>query len=166
MKGAKRVLLQLYCSSEHPIIMQEFDHIHAFVHEMGDDVEVQWGVSLDETLGENVRVTLIATGFEVSDIPGLDDAVGKKTLDEAIERFYGESNPVESTQGKTDEPQNAAPTPVQEGDIVINLEDDLLQPSPTIEFNPAVDFAQVPATELPKQEGNRSGIAGWMRGRR
>ncbi len=166
VKGAKRVLLQLYCSSEHPIIMQEFDHIHAFVHEMGDDVEVQWGVSLDETLGENVRVTLIATGFEVSDIPGLDDAVGKKTLDEAIERFYGESNPVDSTQGKTDEPQNAAPTPVQEGDIVINLEDDLLQPSPTIEFNPAVDFAQVPATELPKQEGNRSGIAGWMRGRR
>ena len=44
VKGAKRILLQLYCSTEHPIIMQEMDHIHTFVREVGDDVEVQWGV--------------------------------------------------------------------------------------------------------------------------
>ncbi len=165
VKGAKRVLLQLYCSSEHPIIMQEFDHIHAFVHAMGDEVEVQWGVSLDENLGEKVRVTLIATGFEVSDIPGLDDAVGKKTVDQAIEKFYGESNAGETIEDTQEEPV-AAPTEeptIQDSDVIINLDEDLLPSTPIADNHPR------PVTPEPTREDatwSRSGIAGWMRGRR
>ncbi|MEE0920946.1 MAG: cell division protein FtsZ [Paludibacteraceae bacterium] len=165
VKGAKRVLLQLYCSSEHPIIMQEFDHIHAFVHAMGDEVEVQWGVSLDENLGEKVRVTLIATGFEVSDIPGLDDAVGKKTVDQAIEKFYGESNAGETIEDTPEEPV-AAPTEeltIQDSDVIINLDEDLLPSTPIADNHPR------PVTPEPTREDatwSRSGIAGWMRGRR
>ena len=165
VKGAKRVLLQLYCSSEHPIIMQEFDHIHAFVHAMGDEVEVQWGVSLDENLGEKVRVTLIATGFEVSDIPGLDDAVGKKTVDQAIEKFYGESNAGEAIEDTPEEPV-AAPTEeptIQDSDVIINLDEDLLPSTPIADNHPR------PVTPEPTREDatwSRSGIAGWMRGRR
>ena len=37
---------------------------NAFVSEIGEDVEVQWGASLDENLEDKVRVTIIATGFE------------------------------------------------------------------------------------------------------
>ena len=165
VKGAKRVLLQLYCSSEHPIIMQEFDHIHAFVHAMGDEVEVQWGVSLDENLGEKVRVTLIATGFEVSDIPGLDDAVGKKTVDQAIEKFYGESNAGETIEDTPEEPV-AAPTEeptIQDSDVIINLDEDLLPSTPIADNHPR------PVAPEPTREDatwSRSGIAGWMRGRR
>jgi cell division protein FtsZ len=165
VKGAKRVLLQLYCSSEHPIIMQEFDHIHAFVHAMGDEVEVQWGVSLDENLGEKVRVTLIATGFEVSDIPGLDDAVGKKTVDQAIEKFYGESNAGETIEDTPEEPV-AAPTEeltIQDSDVIINLDEDLLPSTPIADNHPR------PVVPEPTREDatwSRSGIAGWMRGRR
>lgn len=165
VKGAKRVLLQLYCSSEHPIIMQEFDHIHAFVHAMGDEVEVQWGVSLDENLGEKVRVTLIATGFEVSDIPGLDDAVGKKTVDQAIEKFYGESNAGETIEDTPEEPATAPteePT-IQDSDVIINLDEDLLPSTPIADNHPR------PVTPEPTREDatwSRSGIAGWMRGRR
>ena len=165
VKGAKRVLLQLYCSSEHPIIMQEFDHIHAFVHAMGDEVEVQWGVSLDENLGEKVRVTLIATGFEVSDIPGLDDAVGKKTVDQAIEKFYGESNAGETIEDTSEEPV-AAPTEeptIQDSDVIINLDEDLLPSTPIADNHPR------PVVPEPTREDatwSRSGIAGWMRGRR
>lgn len=68
--GAKRILLQFYCSTEHVIQMQEIDQINAFLKEVGDDVEVQWGASLDETLGDAVRVTIIATGYEVYDYIG------------------------------------------------------------------------------------------------
>ncbi len=70
--GAKRILLQFYCSTEHIIQMQEIDQINAFLKEVGDDVEVQWGASLDEDLGEAVRVTIIATGYEVYDYIGED----------------------------------------------------------------------------------------------
>jgi len=60
--GAERILLQFYCSTEHAIVMEEIDQINEFVQEVGDDIEVQWGASIDESLGEDVRVTVIATG--------------------------------------------------------------------------------------------------------
>jgi cell division GTPase FtsZ len=165
VKGAKRVLLQLYCSSEHPIIMQEFDHIHAFVREMGNDVEVQWGVSLDESLGENVRVTLIATGFEVSDIPGLDDAVGKKTVDEAIDSFYKDaaSHPASATEEAEKTPK-PAPNVLQDGELIIDLDDNLVGEK-AVEFVPTITPERETNNDLAKQTG-RPGIAGWMRGRR
>lgn len=169
VKGAKRILLQLYCSTEHPIIMQEMDHIHAFVHEVGEDVEVQWGVSLDETLGEKVRVTLIATGYDVSDIPGLNDAVGKKTVDEAIDSFYGEKTASEE-ETQEQEPveeqlvatEQSPMTEMQDGDIVISLDDDIelhiADPKPVSQpvVTPRVD----------ESKRGLSNIAGWMRGRR
>jgi cell division protein FtsZ len=36
---------------------------------MGDDIEVIWGVTFDDTLGEKVKVTLLATGSEMSVVP-------------------------------------------------------------------------------------------------
>lgn len=65
--GAKRILLQFYCSTEHAIEMQEIDQINTFIKEVGDEVEVQWGASIDDALGDAVRVTIIATGYEVYD---------------------------------------------------------------------------------------------------
>lgn len=172
VSGAKRILLQLYCSTEHPIIMQELDHIHDFVQAVGEEVEVQWGVSLDETLGEKVRVTLIATGYEVSDIPGLDDAVGKKTVDEAIKSFYEdkvETEPVaeEAKEEEVKEPVVVEPEvteEVQDGDVVIELDDDISSPSPVLEFTLPTTPVAKPADDA-KRNG-LSGLASWMRGRR
>lgn len=172
VEGAKRILLQLYCSTEHPIIMQELDHIHAFVQAVGEDVEVQWGVSLDETLGEKVRVTLIATGYEVSDIPGLDDAVGKKTVDEAIEIHYGD-NAVETPKEEPAPVAVAEPVVPQDGDIIIDLDVDDDPLSPTIEFTfdtpvPKPNANPTPAPLKAEEDSKRTGISGladWMRRR-
>lgn len=86
--GAERILLQFYCSTEHAIVMQEIDQINAFVQEVGDDIEVQWGASIDESLGEEVRVTVIATGYKVDGLPSEEAEEGKKTITEAIEDNY------------------------------------------------------------------------------
>ena len=86
--GAERILLQFYCSTEHAIVMEEIDQINEFVQEVGDDIEVQWGASIDETLGEEVRVTVIATGYKVDGLPSEDAEEGKKTITEAIEDNY------------------------------------------------------------------------------
>lgn len=88
--GAKRLLLQFYCSTEHAIQMSEIDQINNFVKEIGDSVEVQWGAAIDEELGEDVRVTIIATGYEVNGLPTLDEEEGGKTIDEAIQDNYQE----------------------------------------------------------------------------
>lgn len=91
--GAERILLQFYCSTEHAIVMQEIDQINEFVQEVGDDIEVQWGASLDESLGEDVRVTIIATGYKVDGLPTEEAEEGKKTIDEAIEENYPPQTP-------------------------------------------------------------------------
>ncbi len=88
--GAKRILLQFYCSKEHAVVMDEFDQINRFVDEVGDEVEVQWGISIDDSLGEAVRVTIIATGYAVSDIPSLQDEAGRVSVDDAMESNYGD----------------------------------------------------------------------------
>jgi cell division protein FtsZ len=165
--GAKRMLLQLYCSEEHFIVASEMDQVHAFVHEMGEEVEVQWGISIDDKLGDKVRVTIIATGYDVSDIPGLDDAVGKKTVDEAIKDFYPEQDqpqkPTTPVADPTADPTTADfPTvEIQSGEIVITLEDDLPieQPLPNTQAEPT------PSKPTPSQSSGLSGLAGWMRGR-
>ena len=160
VRGATRLLLQIYTTKENALIMSEIDQIHAFVSEIGEDVEVQWGASIDETLEENVRVTIIATGFEVSNIPGLDDVVGKKTVDEAIKIHYEdtqvESNPQNEDVKETVEEKEAIPVvsnpqPIvhESSDIVIDFGDDL----------------DAPAASDNSQSG-LGGFAGWMRGRR
>lgn len=160
--GAERMLLQLYCSQENPIITSEMDQVHAFVREMGDDVEVQWGISIDDTLGDKVRVTVIATGYEVSDIPGLDDAVGKKTVDEAIEIHYGEKKEEIDVSEATEPPVITPKVEIQSGDVVISLDDDEL----VIEsYKDEPKVKPQPSTIENKGTG-LSGIAGWMRGRR
>ena len=167
--GAQRMLLQLYCSHENSIVASEMEQLHTFVNEMGDDVEVQWGISFDDKLADKVRVTVIATGYEVSDIPGLDDAVGKKTVDEAIDTFYPESRKEESSETPEPEetPQPVAPEPVvlQEGDMVIDLEMDMEMPAPKPEAQRSI-FTLPPAAKPESANTRLSGIASWMRGRR
>ena len=170
--GAKRMLLQLYCSEEHFIVASEMDQVHAFVHEMGDEVEVQWGISIDDKLGDKVRVTVIATGYEVSDIPGLDDAVGKKTVDQAIEDYYRDSKPAGSTNEpaedeKAKEPNTLFPAlEIQSGgEIIINLEDDITMDvsAPAPASRPVAPAAS--RTESTTSTERAGGFAGWMRGR-
>ena len=162
VRGATRLLLQIYTTTEHALIMSEIDQIHTFVSEIGEDVEVQWGASLDETLEDKVRVTIIATGFEVSNIPGLDDVVGKKTVEEAIKIHYEDAKTIEPAEEEVvpandtpaqvaEAPSQMTPQPVvhENGDIVLDFGDD---------FDPS-EPADNPSTGL-------GGFAGWMRGRR
>ena len=82
VRGAKRVLLQLYCSTEHAIEVEETDELHEFINKVGDEVEVQWGIAIDEELGEKVRITIIATGYDVSEIPTLTAEGIERAIDD------------------------------------------------------------------------------------
>ena len=87
VKGAKKVLLSLYCSHSNEIKMEEITQIHDFMAKVGEDVTVIWGASFDDELGDEVKITLIATGFDVKDIPGMPSGLVKKrkTTDERPE---------------------------------------------------------------------------------
>jgi cell division protein FtsZ len=77
VSGARKILLSLYCSDTHQIRMEEVEQIQEFMLTVGENVQVIWGASFDNSLGEKVKITLIATGFDVSDIPGMPVKIEK-----------------------------------------------------------------------------------------
>jgi cell division protein FtsZ len=77
VSGASKILLSLYCSTTDQIRMEEVEQIHEFMSKVGENVQVIWGASFDDELKENVKITLIATGFDVSDIPGMPVTIAK-----------------------------------------------------------------------------------------
>ncbi|OYU95832.1 MAG: cell division protein FtsZ [Bacteroidetes bacterium B1(2017)] len=66
IQGAKNILLNVSSASgEHELLMSEFGEINNYIQEeSGFTAEMIIGTSYDETLGDNISVTLIATGFE------------------------------------------------------------------------------------------------------
>ncbi|OIP82263.1 MAG: cell division protein FtsZ [Porphyromonadaceae bacterium CG2_30_38_12] len=71
VSGASKVLLSLYCSTTNQIKMEEVQQIHDFMNKVGDNVQVIWGATFDDNLGDSVKITIIATGYGVGDIPGM-----------------------------------------------------------------------------------------------
>jgi cell division protein FtsZ len=93
VSGASKILLSLYCSTTDQIRMEEVEQIHEFMSKVGENVQVIWGASFDDELKENVKITLIATGFDVSDIPGMPATVAKAHSNKPVmsieaSRFY------------------------------------------------------------------------------
>lgn len=79
IKGAKWVLLNINSAhGVHEHTLDEVEMIQAYVQEQaGDDCDVIFGTGFDDNLGENISVTIIATGF---DFKKLDEAYSKETL--------------------------------------------------------------------------------------
>lgn len=71
VRGAGKILLSLYCSTTNQIKMEEVQQIHDFMNKAGENVQVIWGATFDDSLGDSVKITIIATGYKVSDIPGM-----------------------------------------------------------------------------------------------
>lgn len=66
---AKRLLLNFYCSKEKAISMREHRAITDFVNTMDrDNVEVIYGFTYDDSLDEEVQLTLLAT-LDISPVP-------------------------------------------------------------------------------------------------
>ena len=62
--GAKRILLSIISGDEAELQMDELSMITEYIQgQAGDECEVIFGHGLDSTLGEKIRVTVIATGF-------------------------------------------------------------------------------------------------------
>lgn len=78
VSGADKILLSLYCSSTEQIKMEEVNQIHEFMSKVGENVQVIWGASFDDSLEDKVKITLIATGFQVGNIPGMPEKIAKR----------------------------------------------------------------------------------------
>ena len=73
--NAKRILLSISFHSNDKdcegLMMDEMSDVNDFMDKFGRDFEIKWGLALDPTLGEKVKVTILATGFGINDIDGM-----------------------------------------------------------------------------------------------
>ena len=73
VKNAKKILFNVYFSEEAELRMEEMNDVHNFMSEFNRDIEVIWGTAVDNTLGNKVKMTILATGFTMDDIPLIAD---------------------------------------------------------------------------------------------
>ena len=70
--NAKKVMLNVSFCPSSELMMEEMNEIHEFMSKFREGVEVIWGVAVDNSLDTKVKITVLATGFGVEDVPGMD----------------------------------------------------------------------------------------------
>ena len=76
---SKKLLFNLYFSREaqDEFVMSEVHALTNFINSIESGVDVIWGVSYDESLGNKVKITILAAGFEsssaIEDAPQVDN---------------------------------------------------------------------------------------------
>lgn len=80
--GAKRILLSIISGEQAELQMDELSEITEYIQEQaGDECEVIFGHGVDESLGERIRVTVIATGFAGEGRSAVKKVEEKRVLD-------------------------------------------------------------------------------------
>ena len=72
--NSKKVLLNINFSSDDgkdSLMMEEINEVNDFMAKFKEDVEVKWGLATDPTLGNKVKITLLASGFGLQGITGI-----------------------------------------------------------------------------------------------
>ena len=81
---ANKILLRISVPDEssegnNALMMDEMNEVHEFMAKIKrDDVETKWGLSIDPSLTDQVKITILATGFGVEDIDS--DELGSRLL--------------------------------------------------------------------------------------
>ena len=102
---SKKVLISIsFCAEKEgdTLMMEEMNEVHEFMSRFREDVETKWGVSTDTSLDKKVKITILATGFGMSEIPGMQEKIDaeeakrakdaeerQEELDDRRGKFYG-----------------------------------------------------------------------------
>jgi len=85
--NAKKILLSLGFSNEKDqnsaLMMEEMNEVNDFMARFDSDYETKWGVVIDPDLGQKVKITILATGFGIEDVDGMNNHLKKHTQEEA-----------------------------------------------------------------------------------
>lgn len=80
--NAKKILYNIYSSEDSPATMEELEAVSEFMQQFGSDIEVIWGTATDNSLGEEVKITLLASGFGIESIPGITEELEELSVEQ------------------------------------------------------------------------------------
>lgn len=99
--GAKNILLYI-TSGEIEISLDEVHEITDYIqHICGNTAEVIWGNGVDETLGNNIAITVIATGFDNEQDLVINPSPGNVKVTHLYGNIENQSTPVAAEPAKT-----------------------------------------------------------------
>ncbi len=125
---ATRILFNIYTSSEHQFFVDELEEIDAFMDELNPNIDVIWGMATDDSLDEDAKITILATGFDNSLPVETKRAGSDEDMEMLIERLYGRNKCKKAVAPVPDppftvevapepehaEPESAEPTPMEQ----------------------------------------------------
>ena len=114
ISNAQRILFNIYTSSKHPIFVREMREIDAFFDELNPDIKVIWGLSDDDSLDEDAKVTILATGLNNELADEIQDNPVTTTKDEddyqrIIDKLYHPIRDDFQSPKKADPPEEDIP---------------------------------------------------------
>ncbi len=87
--NSKKVLFYINFSrgnDSDQLTMEEMNEVTEFMSKFDQDtVEVKWGLGTDDSLGTKVKITLLASGFGLQNVPLMDGQLGGRSLREPDE---------------------------------------------------------------------------------
>jgi len=104
--GAKSILLNITSGAEE-VSMDEVGIMTDYVTQsISKESLVIWGTGIDESLGDRVSVTIIATGFEANNIPELHVVKKRESAPERIPLYDSHHSGADETEFKVREKTN------------------------------------------------------------
>ena len=89
--NSKKILLSITLaadkSNNEGLRMEELNEVNEFMSHFNCDYQFKWGIFLDPNLGEKVKVTILATGFGIKNIDGMQEHQTKKYTQEEADNM-------------------------------------------------------------------------------
>lgn len=82
--NSQKILFNISYSNDHQLMVNEMEEVREFLSRFNSNYELKWGIAKDDTLGEKVKITLLATGFDIQDIhvKEMDERITRRTAEE------------------------------------------------------------------------------------
>jgi len=84
--NSKKILLSISFAGNKDgtgsLMMEEMNDVNDFMAKFGD-FEIKWGLATDPELGKKVKVTILATGFGINNVDGMNSHLKKHSQEEA-----------------------------------------------------------------------------------
>lgn len=72
--SSKKLLFNIYINPNADFKMEETEELTSFINSIDTGVDIIWGMAYDESLEERVKITILATGFDIT----IDDAKSRE----------------------------------------------------------------------------------------
>ena len=138
--GAEKILLSIMSGEDAELQMDELSDITDYMQEFaGDEAEVIFGHGIDSNLGENIRVTVIATGFASEEEMQLRTRKEVKAVSEPLREPESDRRLQSWDRGKKEEDE-------------FEFEIDSIAPrSPEVDEGPKIDNMEMLKAELQQE---------------